>query len=94
MDKQGKGNIIGHIKYDFENQTETFTPNPDFMNNENKPQDVHDTNVRNMDNKSDLGICKEKNCKEPATTDYNGHQHYVCAYHDKKLSDYFDEEYR
>lgn len=42
----------------------------------------------------DLGLCKEKNCNEKATTDYNGHGHYVCEYHDRKLNDYFDEEYR
>lgn len=40
------------------------------------------------------GICKERNCKEPATKDYNGHEHWVCDYHYDKLNDEFDEEYR
>ena len=38
-------------------------------------------------------ICMEKNCKEPATVDYNGFGHWVCAYHDRKLNEYFEEEY-
>ena len=38
-------------------------------------------------NGTNLGICKEKNCNEFATRDYNGHKHYVCDYHDKKLKD-------
>lgn len=41
-----------------------------------------------------LGKCMEKNCSKFATTDYNGHKHYVCDYHDKKLNDEFDEEYK
>ena len=45
-----------------------------------------------IDNK--LGICLEENCNDPAKKDYNGHNHYVCEYHYKKLSDEFDEEYR
>lgn len=40
------------------------------------------------------GICKERNCNEPATKDYNGHEHWVCNYHYDKLNDEFDEEYR
>jgi hypothetical protein len=44
--------------------------------------------------KPDLGICKEKNCNDTATADYNGHGHYVCDYHNNKLNDYFDEEYK
>lgn len=40
------------------------------------------------------GICKERNCNEPATKDYNGHEHWVCDYHYDKLNDEFDEEYR
>lgn len=42
----------------------------------------------------DYGLCKEKNCTEKASKDYNGHKHYVCDYHYRKLNDYFDEEYR
>jgi len=42
----------------------------------------------------DHGICKEPNCNEKATIDYNGHGYWVCRYHYDKLSDYFDEEYR
>lgn len=42
----------------------------------------------------DHGMCKERNCKDKATIDYNGHGHWVCKYHYDKLSDYFDEEYR
>ncbi len=42
----------------------------------------------------DHGMCKERNCKDKATIDYNGHGHWVCRYHYDKLSDYFDEEYR
>lgn len=40
------------------------------------------------------GICKERSCNEPATKDYNGHEHWVCDYHYDKLNDEFDEEYR
>lgn len=40
------------------------------------------------------GLCKERNCKDDATIDYNGHGHWVCKYHYDKLSDYFEEEYR
>ena len=41
----------------------------------------------------DLGTCVE--CKtRPATTDYNGHQHYVCKLCDDSLNREFDEEYR
>lgn len=38
-------------------------------------------------------ICNQKNCKDEATKDYNGHGCYVCDYHYDKLSDEFDEEY-
>ena len=37
--------------------------------------------------------CMEPHCMNPATKDYNGHNHFVCNYHYEKLSDYFDEEY-
>ena len=40
------------------------------------------------------GNCLENNCKEKATKDYNGHEHYVCDYHYEKLNDEFDEDYR
>ena len=41
----------------------------------------------------DLGTCVE--CKtRPATTDYNGHQHYVCKLCDDSLNRLFDEEYK
>lgn len=58
------------------------------FNNPNNPQD------KPKEVNPDLGICREKNCYEPATKDYNGHQHYVCDRHFEKLNDYFDEEYR
>lgn len=41
-----------------------------------------------------LGTCMEGNCKRPATIDYNGHGHMVCAEHDRSLNNYFDEEYK
>lgn len=41
----------------------------------------------------DHGMCKEANCKNKATRDYNGYEYWVCKYHYDKLSDYFDEEY-
>ena len=37
--------------------------------------------------------CMEPHCMNPATKDYNGHNHFVCDYHYEKLNDYFDEEY-
>lgn len=40
------------------------------------------------------GKCVEKGCNKFATTDYNGHGHWVCESCDKCLNDYFDEEYR
>lgn len=40
----------------------------------------------------EMGICLE--CKKkPAVVDYNGHHYYVCESCNKKLNDYFDEEY-
>lgn len=39
-------------------------------------------------------ICKEKNCSQLATCDYNGMGYWVCDRHDRKLNDEFDEEYR
>lgn len=42
----------------------------------------------------DIGICKEEGCQEKATTDYNGRKYYVCDYHDRKLNDEFEDEYR
>jgi len=44
--------------------------------------------------KLDIGNCLEDNCEEKATKDYNGHKHYVCDYHYRKLNDEFDEDYR
>ena len=44
--------------------------------------------------KLDIGNCLENNCEEKATKDYNGHKHYVCDYHYRKLNDEFDEDYR
>lgn len=41
-----------------------------------------------------LGTCKEENCEEKATKDYNGHKHYVCDFHYDKLNKEFDEDYR
>lgn len=41
-----------------------------------------------------LGTCKYKNCKNSATTDYNGHKYYVCEYHNEYLNNQFDEEYK
>lgn len=41
-----------------------------------------------------LGRCKERYCPNYATTDYNGHGHYVCEYHDDKLNREFEEEYK
>jgi len=38
--------------------------------------------------------CKEKNCKDLAIKDYNGHQYWVCNRHFDKLNDEFDEEYK
>lgn len=40
-----------------------------------------------------LGKCVEKNCNKFATTDYNGHKHYVCNYHYEKLTREFEEDY-
>lgn len=48
----------------------------------------------NADVDNGHGLCKEKNCKNYATKDYNGHDHWVCDYHYTKLNDDFDEEYR
>lgn len=41
-----------------------------------------------------LGICVEKGCERQATTDYNGHGHYVCKQCNDSLNRHFDEEYR
>ena len=41
-----------------------------------------------------LGMCKEKNCNKFATKDYNGCGHFVCDYHDEKLNNEFDNEYK
>lgn len=41
-----------------------------------------------------LGICVEKGCERPATSDYNGHGHYVCKQCNDSLNRHFDEEYR
>ena len=38
-------------------------------------------------------ICMEEGCHDLATEDYNGHEHFVCSHHDRRLNDYFDEEY-
>lgn len=43
--------------------------------------------------KPELIICKEKNCTNPATTDYNSHKHWVCDKHYKSLTKFFEEEY-
>ena len=67
------------------------------MNKENKtsdkPQNGNDF-IADVSSSADLGNCLEKNCSEKATKDYNGHKHYVCDYHYRRLNDYFDEEYR
>jgi hypothetical protein len=46
------------------------------------------------DDDNEHGLCKEKNCENYATKDYNGHDHWVCDYHYNKLNDDFDEDYR
>jgi hypothetical protein len=43
--------------------------------------------------KEEHGICKESNCKKPATKDYNGHNHWVCDYHYETLTKYFEDNY-
>ena len=43
---------------------------------------------------TDHGICKEQNCEDIATIDYNGNEHWVCKYHYKKLNNDFDEDYK
>ena len=52
------------------------------------------SNLNKIKSSTNLGICKEKNCKQKATNDYNGCKYYVCAYHYKKLNNEFDEEYK
>lgn len=47
-----------------------------------------------INSENSLGTCKERNCTNEAVTDYNGKGHFVCFYHDKKLNDEFDEDYR
>lgn len=38
--------------------------------------------------------CVEKNCNDDAVRDYNGHGHWVCDYHDRKLTNEFEEDYK
>jgi len=40
-----------------------------------------------------LGLCKHKNCNKFATTDYNGHGHFVCKFHDEVLEREFEDEF-
>lgn len=41
----------------------------------------------------ELGVCQECGTRK-ATTDYNGHQYYVCEPCDNRLNKEFDEEYK
>ena len=62
------------------------------MNSDTKPN--KQSLIHDVSSSADLGNCLENNCKEKATKDYNGHEHYVCDYHYEKLNDEFDEDYR
>lgn len=89
------------LEKQFVNETKTQwgTPTDDYYNKyikwlEDKAIQVQArVSLKVADIDKGLGKCMEKNCNRFATTDYNGHKHYVCKYHYEKLTREFEEDY-